>query len=253
MKKMKVLILEQEYTVATHIDTVLQKAGYEMVGIIDNGEKALEVAANQMPDLILMALDLKGKMDGIETAKIINQINNIPVIFLTTKFDKVSFKKSMEAMPYAFLTKPFDEEDLLRNLDLITHRLAYENSQVAGKDSSNTVNKKVNIGSMKNGSSIFVKDKNRKVRLMIEDILFIEAERNYCKLTTKSKKFLLTVPMKTFLERVSVDFLIRTHRSFVANISQIDSFDDNYLFFGVDRVPLSRSHRGQVISKLNVV
>ena len=192
-----------------------------------------------------MDINLAGQLDGIETAKIIKQTTGTPVIFLTSNIDKASFDRSKDAVPHAFLTKPFKEEDLLRNIELISNRLTFEVETPSNPDA---IHKALNFD-----SSIFVRDKNRMVRLQLADILYVEAERNYCKLKTKQKEFLLSVPLKTFEEKANSDCFMRIHRSYLANITEIDGFDENYLFYGQDHIPMSKSYKAEVLSKLKVV
>lgn len=244
METIKILIVEDEFIIASHIEQVLISGGYTVIDIVAKGESVLGIVAEKKPDLILMDINLAGQLDGIETAKIIRQTTSTPVIFLTSNIDKASFDKSKDALPHAFLTKPFKEEDLLRNIELISNRLTFELESNPLEKSDSNLNYQ---------SSIFVRDKNRMVRLPLADILYVEAERNYCKLKTKQKDFLLSVPLKTFEERAASDCFMRIHRSYLANISQIDGFDENYLFFGEDHIPMSKSYKSAVLSKLNVV
>jgi DNA-binding LytR/AlgR family response regulator len=244
MDNLRILIVEDEFIIASHIEQVLISAGYSVIDIIARGELVPGIVSEKKPDLILMDINLAGQLDGIETAKIIQQTSSTPVIFLTSNIDKASFDKSKDALPYAFLTKPFKEDDLLRNIELISNRLNFE------LESNPTEKPSIKLNYQ---SSIFVRDKNRMVRLPLADILYVEAERNYCKLKTKQKDFLLSIPLKTFEERAAADCFMRIHRSYLANISQIDGFDENYLFFGKEHIPMSKSYKSKVLSKLNVV
>ena len=247
MQKIKVLIVEDEFIIASHIEEVLLSAGYEVVEIVSKGELVPGVVAGKNPDLILMDINLAGQLDGIETAKIIRQTTATPVIFLTSNVDKASFDKSKDALPHAFLTKPFKEDDLLRNIELISNRISFEIEGVSGLNPASETDE------LNYNDHIFVRDKDRMVRLSLADILYVEAERNYCKLKTKEKDFLLSVPLKTFEKRAASECFMRIHRSYLANISQIEGFDENYLFFGEIHLPMSRSYKAQVMAKLKVV
>ena len=245
MENIKVLIVEDEFIIASHIEQVLISGGYSVIDIVSKGELVPGVVSTKKPDLILMDINLAGQLDGIETAKIIKQTTGTPVIFLTSNIDKASFDRSKDAVPHAFLTKPFKEEDLLRNIELISNRLTFEVETPSNPDATHQA--------LNFDSSIFVRDKNRMVRLQLADILYVEAERNYCKLKTKQKEFLLSVPLKTFEEKANSDCFMRIHRSYLANITEIDGFDENYLFYGQDHIPMSKSYKAEVLSKLKVV
>ncbi len=69
MNKAKILIVEDEAIIAMEIENQLQSLGYEVTSIVDTGEKAIEKAESDKPDLILMDIRIKGEMDGIEAAE----------------------------------------------------------------------------------------------------------------------------------------------------------------------------------------
>ena len=66
--KYKILIVEDEILVATDIQESLEGLGYTVQGMVDTGLKAIEAVEKQLPDLILMDINLKGEMTGIEAA-----------------------------------------------------------------------------------------------------------------------------------------------------------------------------------------
>jgi two-component system, response regulator PdtaR len=68
MSKGKFLIVEDEFVVAENLRTELMSMGYDVVGLASSGEKAMELARREKPDLALMDIKLIGEMDGIETA-----------------------------------------------------------------------------------------------------------------------------------------------------------------------------------------
>ena len=94
MNKTNILIVEDEAIVAKDIQQSLKKAGYNVVGVASTGEKAIELANEKKPDLVLMDIMLKGPMSGIEAAEEIRLALNIPVVFLTAYADESTFNKA---------------------------------------------------------------------------------------------------------------------------------------------------------------
>jgi two-component system, response regulator PdtaR len=83
MEKARILIVEDETVIALGIESKLKILGYEATSIVNSGEKAIEKAESEKPDIILMDIRLKGEMDGIEAAEVIRNKFGIPVIFST--------------------------------------------------------------------------------------------------------------------------------------------------------------------------
>ena len=78
MNKARILIVEDEAIIAMEIESQLQSLGYQATSIVDTGEKAIEKAEADKPDLILMDIRIKGEMDGIDTAEKITSKMEIP-------------------------------------------------------------------------------------------------------------------------------------------------------------------------------
>ena len=132
----KILMVEDDMIIAADISMQLTKLGYEVTGINTRGEDALRTVENNRPDIILMDIVLSGKMNGIETAQIILEKFQIPVIFLTSNSDDATFQQAIKAKPYAFIAKPFQKSDLERTLKLTLQRIAVERESAPENDDS---------------------------------------------------------------------------------------------------------------------
>jgi two-component sensor histidine kinase len=108
----KILIVDDEQLVALDVQNYLRKIGYGVTGIANSGQEALEKAATTKPDLVLMDIVLKGKMDGIETARRIRVQHDIPSIFLTAYADEEKIERAKVAQPFGYILKPFDKKEL---------------------------------------------------------------------------------------------------------------------------------------------
>lgn len=92
--------------IGAKISMLLTNLGYEVAGILPRGEEAIVYVEENRPDIILLDIHLKGKMDGIEAAAIF-QHKKMPVIFLTVNSDNATFNRAKQTQPTAFITKPF--------------------------------------------------------------------------------------------------------------------------------------------------
>jgi DNA-binding LytR/AlgR family response regulator len=243
----KILIVEDEMIIGAKVSMFLTELGYEVAGILPRAEEALLQIEENKPDIVLLDIQLKGEMDGIALAKILRTEHQIPVIFLTANFDDATFKRAKEAKPYAFLAKPFKKLDLQRALELTISLLANQTNPVQ-KDAASGVDATYILS-----DRIFVRNKDRMVKILFEAILYIEAERNYCRIFTKNKEYLLTMPMKSLEEQLPTALFQRIHRSHIVNLAQVDEVDENTVFIGQKSLPLSKSLREDFMMRIRTV
>ena len=85
---------------------------------------ALAILENETPDLILMDVNIKGDYDGIELADKIHQKENIPILFITSLQDDMTFRRASRTNPVGFLTKPFSKVQSMRSMELVIKQLA---------------------------------------------------------------------------------------------------------------------------------
>jgi CheY-like chemotaxis protein len=108
----KVLIVEDEGIIALDISKILAKLGHSVLGVVYSGEESVREAGKIRPDVILMDIRLKGKIDGLQAARIIGTRYHIPIIYITAFSDPVTLERAWATKPLAFLQKPFDEREL---------------------------------------------------------------------------------------------------------------------------------------------
>ncbi|MDA0709364.1 MAG: response regulator [bacterium] len=107
-----IMIVEDEGIVARDIRNRLTKMGHDISSMVDSGERALERLSDTRPDLVLMDIMLKGKLDGIETANQVYRDFHIPVVYLTAHADAGTVSRAKGTEPFGYVVKPFQEQDL---------------------------------------------------------------------------------------------------------------------------------------------
>jgi CheY-like chemotaxis protein len=126
MEPASILIVEDEPVVAKDIQLSLQRLGYRVPATATSGEEAIRKASDMHPDLILMDIVLKGKMDGVETALQIQRKQDVPVIYLTAYADNHTLERAKVTSPAGYMLKPYQANELRTTIELALHRAQHE-------------------------------------------------------------------------------------------------------------------------------
>jgi DNA-binding LytR/AlgR family response regulator len=246
----KILVVEDEMIIGAKISMLLTQLGYEVTAIIPRGEEAVMHVEENQPDIVLLDINLKGKIDGIETANLIHKIADIPIIYLTANTDDGTFNRAKSTRPYAFISKPFKQLDLQRAIELTISRMA--ENQTGKIETTDAVAEEGDVSFILK-DRIFVKHKERMIKITLEDILYIEADRNYCRIFTKNKDYLLATTLKIMEEKLSMQLFIRVHRSYVVNILQIDEVTESHVIINQKAIPLSNALREDLLKRIQTI
>jgi len=109
---LKVMVVEDEFIIALDLKDVVKGFGYNVVAVATSGYDAVEKAGKFKPELVLMDIMLKGKIDGVEAADMIRQKLDIPIIFVSSFSDEESVIRASKVSDYGYLVKPFDNKQL---------------------------------------------------------------------------------------------------------------------------------------------
>ena len=122
----RVMIVEDELVVALDFEMRLTRMGYEVVGVCDNCADALLLVQETRPAIVLMDICIHGPADGIETARAIAEVSDVPVVFMTAFADPDTMRRAASTSPYGYLLKPFDERAVAGMLTVALQRHASE-------------------------------------------------------------------------------------------------------------------------------
>ncbi len=120
--KAKILIVEDQYIEASNLELILLHAGYQVCDIARSVAAALKIIGSEKPDMVLVDIQLQGRLTGIDLAQMLSQ-KNIAFIFISANSRQQILDAAKMTRPYGFLLKPFREKDILIALDvaLYTH------------------------------------------------------------------------------------------------------------------------------------
>ncbi|MGI8743370.1 MAG: response regulator [Bryobacteraceae bacterium] len=126
MQQVNIMVVEDEKIVAADIRHNLTNLGYSVPSVLATGEEAIKKAAEQCPDLVLMDIHLKGKIDGIEAAKIVQSRLNVPVVFITAFADEATIQRAKSTEPYGYIVKPFGKKELQSTIEIALYKYGRE-------------------------------------------------------------------------------------------------------------------------------
>lgn len=230
--KIKVLIVEDEVLVAEDIAGDLTKDGFEVSSIATSGEEALAAIEKNPPHLILMDINIKGKIDGIETAEMVNNNYNIPIIYVTSNTSSQFVSRALDTSPHAFISKPYNHQDLIIAIELAIKR---HNQYIMELQES-----EVEL------HSIFVKNGDYYRKILLTDILYIEASGSYCKVVTKNGNYTLSFNLHKFDSQINYKILKRVHRSYIVNLENVEGIDKSSLIVNHEIIPVSNAYKVEV-------
>lgn len=234
MNKIKVLVVEDSGLIAEDIAFKLKKHNFEVMAIVDKGEDAIDFLKKNEPDLVLLDIKLAGALDGISTAYIINNSYDLPIIYLSDLADAETLHRAKLTRPSNYLTKPFNEADLVRAIDLAFSNFSTQPLPQATEKKDH----------------IFITDDNTYVRISLKDIVFLHADRSYCNIVTEDKTYVQSISMNHVFEQIKNKDFIRIHRSSIINISKITAIEGNMVKLGKHTVEISKPYREELIARL---
>lgn len=246
MKKneIHILIVEDEPIIAADLEDRLLDMGFVVAGIFTTGEAVLShFQTSSHVDIVIMDIQLDGKLDGVETAQMLVKQYLIPIIFLTSNSDDITFERAKKTLPAAFLSKPFRGRDLKHAIELAIMKIG------EGTADKNTATSEKPFFLK---DRVFVKVKEGMAKVLFEDILWIEADDYYSKIVTKTQTFLLSQTLgktsKTFEE---LPFFVRVHRSFIVNLDHISHIGEVFLSINNVQIPLGKSYKEDFMRHIN--
>lgn len=234
MSKIRVLVVEDSALIAEDIAFKLGKHHFEVVGIFDKGEDAIEFLKKNTPDIVLLDIRLAGALDGISTGFMIQNSYSIPIIYLSDLSDAQTLHRAKQTRPSNYLTKPFNEADLVRAIDLAFSNFSFQRTGTGAPTPDH----------------IFVKSDQLFVRIALSDVLYLHADRSYCNIVTEDKTYVQSVSMNHVFDQINNRDFVRIHRSYVVNVRKVTAIDGNMVRLGGQSLEMSKGMRDELINRL---
>lgn len=234
-----ILIIEDNLSFAIELEMNLSKWGYENVVNIDNSAEALEYIFTKSPDLILMDINIKGSLNGVQIAQKITTLN-IPIIYMTGQRDEQFYADAKNTNAVSYLIKPFDELSLRGAIEFALPK------------KSNS--KSVEIERVEE-DYFFVRKKNSLSKINTKDITHISSAGNYCDIFYKDTKNTLKISLVRLMNQINDDHLIQIHKSYVIRLNKIDEIvlSKNEVKIGEYSVPIGRRYKKEFLERMKIM
>jgi two-component system response regulator LytT len=217
---------------------------FNLVGRYSNAVEALKAIHSQKIDLIYLDIQMPD-LNGIELARVIGKGPETPRIILTTAFAQFGLEGyKVDALDY--LLKPFNYEEFLR-----TATKAHSYYELINRPAPATV---VVESEHADDKYLFLKVEYQLVRIVLDDILYIEGLKDYVKVHLKNveKGVLSLTSLKALEEKLSPRRFMRVHRSFIVALDKITSMTKNTLQIGKVNITVGNQYKdafNQFVSK----
>jgi DNA-binding LytR/AlgR family response regulator len=229
---LKSVIVEDLQVAADYLARCCEKSGQiEVQAHFPNVPEALLYLNANSVDLLFLDVE----MPGATGFDLLDQLAYFPKVILTTSKSEYAYN-AFEYNVTDFLKKPFTYQRFLESLQKLTSATTENNITSTATD------------------HIFIKSDGKLVRLNNDDILYIESMGDYVKfVTADNKKYVTHNTIKNLEEKVNRGTFIKVHRSYIINITKIDDIRENDLFIKGNEIPISKSHRADIMKRLNII
>lgn len=241
MEKVKILVVEDEFVIATDICNTLEGLGYEMLEPAINYTEALELLESEQPDIAILDIQLAGSKDGVDLAWRIKEDFDLPFIFLTSNSDPMTIERVKKVDPPAFLVKPFNKQNLYSAIEIALHNYN-KRKETAEEDEEQLIIK----------DALFIKQKELFYKVKFADICYIKSDHVYLEIwTTKQKKYIIRSSMASIEKQLPSSFY-RTHRSYIVNLEYMEAINSLYVIVAEEKIPIGKNYRDALMAKIKI-
>lgn len=243
MSDLRILIVEDEPSIAEGLEEILEVLGHSCCGVADSGESFLKAIDGEEPDLILLDINLKGSLSGIDLARLIRRKYQVPFVFTTAFADNETLDQAKQESPYGYVIKPYGINDIKVAVELAVDQFR---KQSRSQD-FDQVEKKAQ------DPYLYLKVDGRLVKVAEEDILYVEAKGDYMLFKTAQKGHVVHSTMKKVKATLSEERFFPCHRSFLVNLASIEDIEDGTLVIGQKVIPVSRGQRQELLQRIRTL
>ena len=228
-RKYNVLIVDDEFLARKLLSEYVSKVDFlQLIDTCSDATKAMEVINEEHIDILLLDIQMPD-ISGMEMLKL---MNNKPAVILTTAYSEYAVDAfSLGVIDY--LLKPFDYARFLQAINKAVNTISVESQ-------SENVN-----------DYLMVKADYKLYKVNFDDLLFIEGQHEYVTFHTKTKRITALYSLKNLEDTLPKDRFVRTHKSFIVSIKNIEDIDKVNVTVAGNKIPIGASYRDALIERLS--
>lgn len=242
----RILIVEDEFVTLDLLRDYIEQSGYEVSGDAMTAKEAIEVLERFNTDIAILDINIRGDHDGIWLANEIRENYNIPFIFLTAYSDAANVRRAAESYPYGFVVKPFTAADVMAAIEVALKQHERERKADLIKPVKRPTTE------LSADSSIFLKDALTYRKVLIREIMYVQAFKNYIEFTLLNESpIVLRSTLYKSMEMLPKALFKQVHRSFVVNLQHVELIGGDYVLVKDKNIPLGKSYRSEFMEAIN--
>jgi DNA-binding LytR/AlgR family response regulator len=228
--KMRCLIIDDEPIARELLRTYIDRIPELIVSdSCKNASEAYESLYQNQIDLIFLDI----RMPVVSGVEFLRSLRKPPLVILTTAYSEYAVE-GFELNCIDYLLKPITFDRFYQSVQKVLERINYTNQSIEEPD------------------YLFIKQDNRLLRVNYADILYIQAERDYCTVYLPDKKLLASMHLKLFEDILPKQRFMRVHRSYIINISQLKAIKGNVIEIGREEIPIGLSYKEALFNRLRL-
>ena len=254
MRKKKLLIVATDTFVLKTVQAALKNTNYAVQAIASSNKKAFEEIEKIRPNVVLIDTDIKGKIKGIESAELIKERYELPVIVIFDPTEEGNINKVRDLEPQGYLLKPIKPEQLENELKTSFEiALQRQNKELLLKKENELYTSLLSGRSKHDG--IFVRANYRLNHIKYDDILYIEAYKDYVVIHTVKDSYTTHATMKEMVRVLPPKDFARVHRSHIIKLDKIVNikYPDMEIEGKKGKIQIGGMYRKDLYSRLNIL
>ena len=230
---MTCIIIEDELPAQNLLKNYLSKLpNMELLGTFQSAIQAHNYFKTSTADVVFLDVNLPD-ISGIDFIK---NVKNAPAIVMTTAYPDYAVSCFELDTIVDYLVKPFGFDRFLKAINKVERRLD------TISDTKDMVEE-----------SIFLNVDKTLHKIVLNDILYLESDRNYITLVTKTQKLSYIDSLKNWIEKLPEDYFIQIHKSYIINTKYVSKISGNEVYMDRQRLPIGRSFKSCLFRKLRII